>query len=566
VRRLLIVFALVVAGCGSTPGTTQSSGSSGTQVTAPTSRVDPMRPCQEAVLADLPEPGASGPSVERVSAANLESASASISQAIFVCAADVVVVAPDDFERVALAARLATGLGAPLLLGDIAGSSLLAYELDRLAPRRVWFVGDNVTAPVPEFSDSVVLSGDNTALADEINDRVDAGSEVTLPGGGGLEALRIAIAALETGAGIVGSSPVGAPPTGIDPVPHMRAGSGASGMAWLVDGGSPTLAIVAVASAVTADGLMVLVDGTDLRLATDARRELDRMPIAPRRVQVLGAGPDSGWQLPVLLNADELPGGGFVMANKLFVALYGNPNTTSLGVLGEQGVEASITRARQLAAPYATANAPAIPTFEIIATVAAGSAGDDGDYSNEMSVDQLREWVDVAGREGVYVLLDLQPGRSDFLTQAKRYEELLREPHVGLALDPEWRLLPNEVHLNQIGHVEAAEVNAVVDWLAALVRDNHLPQKMLLLHQFQDQMLRDRETIKTPTELVVVVQMDGQGAIPNKYGTWDRITAGWEGYGWEYGWKNFYDEDIPGPIPPSEVLELVPEVVYVSYQ
>ena len=40
----------------------------------------------------------------------------------------------------------------------------------------------------------------------------------------------------------------------------------------------------------------------------------------------------------------------------------------------------------------------------------------------------------------MYVVLDLQPGRTDFLTQAKRYEPLLALPHVGLALDPEWRL------------------------------------------------------------------------------------------------------------------------------
>ena len=40
----------------------------------------------------------------------------------------------------------------------------------------------------------------------------------------------------------------------------------------------------------------------------------------------------------------------------------------------------------------------------------------------------------------MYVVLDLQPGRSNFLDQAKLYEPLLRLPHVGLALDPEWRL------------------------------------------------------------------------------------------------------------------------------
>ena len=570
-RRLIILVALVAAGCapGGGSGTPFSPGSpGGTSGTGPRPTVDVLRPCRDSVLADLPEVGDRGPVVERVSSANLESASASVSQAAFRCASDVVLVATHDLERIAIASRLATGLGAPLLLGGIGDSSLLAYEIDRLAPQTVWFVGEDVGAAVPEFSGVEVLQGDNTSLAAQVNDHIDAGSSVTLPGGGGLDALRLALAALETGAGIVGSSPVGAPPTPIAPVPHMRAGPGTAAIAWLVDGSSPELALVAGAAAITTDGLMVLVDGEDLRLATAAARELDSIDGGLRMVQLLGATADSIWQLPVLLNAEELPGGGFIMfPGRRLVAIYGNPNTTSLGILGEQGVDASVTRARQLAAAYQTNDGVVvIPAFEIIVTVAAGSAGDDGDYSNEMPPDQLRPWVETARREGLYVLLDLQPGRTDFLTQAKLYEELLLEPHVGLALDPEWRLGPDEVHLRQIGSVDAAEVNAVVEWLAQLVRDNHLPQKMLLLHQFRLQMLPDRELIQTPTELAVVIQMDGQGAIPDKYATWGRITEGWEEYGWSYGWKNFYDEDIPGPIAPAEVLELVPKVVYVSHQ
>jgi hypothetical protein len=477
-----------------------------------------------------------------------------------------VVVGTSDLERIAMASRFAIGLRAPVLLGDAAGSTLLSYEIDRLAPTRVWFVGEDVTTDVPEFTDVEVLRGDNTALAAEINDRVEAESHVTLPAGGGSDALRTALAALETGAGIVGSSPTGAPPAPLDPVPFLRAGIGAFGFVWLVDGASPPLALVAAATAIVTDGLMMLVDGADL-LAGGAADALDA--VEPRKVQLLGGGPNASWQLDVLLGgAEQLPGGGFILfPGKRLIALYGNPNTTSLGVLGEQGAEASVVRAKQLAAQYQTNDGvQAIPAFEIIATVAAGNPGDDGDYSNEMEIEQLRTWVDTAGREGVYVILDLQPGRTDFLTQAKRYEELLLEPHVGLALDPEWRLLPDELPLQQIGHVEAAEVNEVATWLAALVRDNHLPQKILLLHQFEDQMLRDRNLIKTPAELAVVIQMDGQGTIPDKYSTWNRITTGWEGYGWLYGWKNFYDEDIPGPIDPAEVLELLPGVVYVSYQ
>jgi hypothetical protein len=234
-------------------------------------------------------------------------------------------------------------------------------------------------------------------------------------------------------------------------------------------------------------------------------------------------------------------------------------------VLGEQGVDAAIERAREVAEPYGADGLDVLPAFEIIASVASVSAGGDGDYSSEMSVELLQPWVDAAGREGVYVVLDLQPGRSDFLTQAKHFEELLLEPHVGLALDPEWRLKPNQVHLNQIGSVDAEEVNRVVEWLAGLVREHNLPQKLFIVHQFNLRMITNRGSIERPPELAVMIHADGQGPIATKYTTYSTLTGQADADQWWWGWKNFYDEDTPTPTP-AQVLELDPLPVYVSYQ
>src|SRR5699024_10280915 len=121
--------------------------------------------------------------------------------------------------------------------------------------------------------------------------------------------------------------------------------------------------------------------------------------------------------------------------------------------------------------------------FEIITTLASSEAGADGDYSTELDPEALREWVDAAGEAGVYVVLDLQPGTSDFLSQAKRYEDLLTQSHVGLALDAEWRLQPGQKHLEQIGSVSAEEINETAQWLADLTAEHDLPQKALILHQ-----------------------------------------------------------------------------------
>ena len=66
--------------------------------------------------------------------------------------------------------------------------------------------------------------------------------------------------------------------------------------------------------------------------------------------------------------------------------------------------------------------------------------------------------------------------RLNLTTIAQHYEDLLKRPNVGLALDPEWNLQPGEQPLQRVGHAEAAEINEVSDWLAQLVRDNDLPQ------------------------------------------------------------------------------------------
>ena len=275
---------------------------------------------------------------------------------------------------------------------------------------------------------------------------------------------------------------------------------------------------------------------------------------------------DASWQVPLLLDGEELPGGGYLLfPGRRLVALYGHAWAPELGVLAEQSPEAAVARLGPIAAEYAEEGLVVVPAFEIIATVADSRAGDDGNYSNETPLEDIRPWIEAAGEAGLYVLLDLQPGRSDFLTQALLYEEFLRLPYVGLALDPEWRLGPDQFHLRQFGSVPAAEVNAVAEWLAVLVRDEHLPQKLLLLHQFRLSMIPDRRDISIPTELALVIQMDGQGALADKYATWAAVTAGTAESGWSWGWKNFYDEDSPMATP-GQVLELEPSVVYVSYQ
>jgi hypothetical protein len=268
--------------------------------------------------------------------------------------------------------------------------------------------------------------------------------------------------------------------------------------------------------------------------------------------------------------SDELnifpAGGRTLFPSYRLIALYGTPNYPVLGALGQQSLLGSITRAKALASQYQPLMSEyAFPAFEIIATVASASPTANGNYSRNLESSQLSNWVLTAQRSGVYVVLDLQPGRNDFLTQAQQYQYLLEQPYVGLALDPEWRLTPTELPLQQIGTVSIEEINETAQWLAQLTQQRKLPQKLFLLHEFRLSMIQNRSELNTEyPELAYVVQMDGQGTQPEKLTSWEEVTAS-SPPNVHFGWKNFYAKDTPLATP-QQTMQLDPKPWYASYQ
>jgi hypothetical protein len=256
--------------------------------------------------------------------------------------------------------------------------------------------------------------------------------------------------------------------------------------------------------------------------------------------------------------------GGF-RPEALYVGLYGHPGSRILGSLGEQDLPAAVTRTELVAAQYLPFGRPVIPTFEIITTVASFEAGSDGNYSNEFPPSLFQPWIDAAAAEGIYVILDLQPGRSTFPFQARQIEGLLLHPHVGLALDPEWRVGPTERPGGGfIGTVDGAEVNETIAYLDELIRRHRLPPKVLVVHQFTPAMVTSKSIIRGTPNVLVMFKMDGFGSMELKVSSWNRMVAELPP-GVLTGWKNFYDEDRPTPTP-EQSLSVAPQPVFISYQ
>lgn len=274
------------------------------------------------------------------------------------------------------------------------------------------------------------------------------------------------------------------------------------------------------------------------------------------------AGPVA--QPGVVRRAPRLPGGGTQVfgRDRFLVAYYGTAGTGVLGVLGESPPDQMHRRLRLAAAPFAQAGDRIQPVYELIVTVADAIPGSDGDYSHDIATDHVRDYIEAAHRNGALVVLDLQPGRDDFLTVAKRWAWALRDPWVGLALDPEWRMGPRQVPGRVIGSVGAAEVNRVSAWLSRLVEDEGLPEKALVLHQFRTSMVRDIDQVSDSDGVALVQHVDGFGTQAEKLATYHAVARPGR---FTMGLKLFYDEDV-NRFTPRQVRRIRPPVRLVSYQ
>ncbi len=259
----------------------------------------------------------------------------------------------------------------------------------------------------------------------------------------------------------------------------------------------------------------------------------------------------------------QLPGGGRTLfPGTRIVAYYGAAHTAGLGVLGQGTPDDAWARLSSQAAEYDGGGAVVLPAYELIATIADATPGPDGMYRSRSDDSLIQPYLDSARRHHVLLILDIQPGRSDFLTEAKVYQKWLAQPDVALALDPEWRMGSDEVPGEKIGGVDASEINATASWLEGLVVADNLPQKLLLIHQFTNGMIRDKSSLSIPPRLAAVVNMDGFGGQAAKLSKYHLFAADTR---YPMGLKLFYRQDID-LMSPSQVIGLSPSPAVIEYE
>ncbi|MBA2505924.1 MAG: hypothetical protein H0V29_08270 [Thermoleophilaceae bacterium] len=260
----------------------------------------------------------------------------------------------------------------------------------------------------------------------------------------------------------------------------------------------------------------------------------------------------------------QLPRGGRrIFPDNRVVAFYGAPNAAALGILGIGTPTRAGRKLQKVARPYVRAGRkPVLPAMELIATVASG-ASTGGRYSYRQPRAFMDRYLKAARRAKALLLLDVQPGRADFLKETRALRKWLREPDVGLALDPEWHVSDTQIPGKALGSVEAADINRVSKYLSGIVRQGNLPQKLLIVHQFTPGMIKNRSQLRRYPGVALVMNIDGFGNRADKIAVYRDLAPRGRKLG--RGFKLFYEED-EGLMSPREVMRLRPRPDVVVYE
>ena len=256
----------------------------------------------------------------------------------------------------------------------------------------------------------------------------------------------------------------------------------------------------------------------------------------------------------------ELPRGG----RRLFpryrvVGFYGMQNLDALGA-GPPDVVGR--RLLEVARRYATPGDPVMPMFELIATIAHRFPTPSGLYRTRQEDEIVQQYLEAVRRINGILVLDVRPGRADFVDEMRHWEPYLRRPDVGVALDPEFSMGPGQVPGRQLGRASAAAINRASAYVAGVVRRHRLPQKLFMVHQFRDGMIHDKARVATRPGLAMTWNADGFGVRWAKLEDYRSYTRDRR---FHPGLKLFYENDVD-LMTPREVLRLEPRPRVVNYQ
>ncbi len=264
----------------------------------------------------------------------------------------------------------------------------------------------------------------------------------------------------------------------------------------------------------------------------------------------------------------ELPRGGREVFPRYRLFGYsGYPGAPGQGRLGIGDLETRVKEIEQRGKAW-RGGRELMPVMELIAVTVHGSPGKDGMYRTRAPEALIKRWHDMATKHKALLLLNIQPGRADFIDEVKYFEKWLKYPNVGVALDPEWAVGKGQLPGRVFGSTTGKELNDVATYLSELTAANNLPEKVMLFHQLHVTIVKQPKALKEHPGVVYINSVDGIGAPAAKIGTYQRVMKTRPSYV-HPGFKLFYQEDVQTGkrlMTAKEVLKLKPQPEYILFE
>ena len=160
-------------------------------------------------------------------------------------------------------------------------------------------------------------------------------------------------------------------------------------------------------------------------------------------------GPDANWQTyhqaknPQAAQTTLPRGGREVFPRYRLVGYAGVTGAATLGRLGTGPLNQRVAEIERRAEPYAVGR-EILPVVEVIATVVQGSPGRDGSTGYASAMRRLPRTTRLLASIGPCCCSISNQVDRNSSPEAKAFEKWLKQPDVGVALDPEWAMDPGQ--------------------------------------------------------------------------------------------------------------------------
>lgn len=282
------------------------------------------------------------------------------------------------------------------------------------------------------------------------------------------------------------------------------------------------------------------------------------------------------------------PAVGAVLPQHRVVAFYAVPGAEATGP-AFQLTAGMLSNLRTQAQAYQQLDPqhPVQAGIDLVASVPDGFPGPEGFYSHHLDPETIQAYINFCSQNNLILFLDLNFGRAPVMEEVNFFLPYLEKyAFVHMAIDPEWMFPRHDgVPGVNLSNVRASDINPIIQALAEIPMQYHVPRKILMIHQYRGDgdglakpfdagraEIADKRNLLSDPRVDVVVHIDSVGGYVGSIADKTAQYENWVGqdmqkyHNFSYGgFKLFYHIEAKTLMTPKQVLALQPAPMMITY-